>query len=217
MTRFNSFVLAALLALPLAAQAGSEPESIRGEIKREMANSRAEVRAELAKARAELESEDLSVGNGISFGKRSDSRRDADLPAAHITPAGAFVVDGKTVPTTAEQRRLLLAYRRQVLDVARAGIDVGEKAAMMALDVTDTSLFSLIAGAMTGSLERRIEKVVKQELQPLVATICSRLPAVMASEQALAGSLPQFQPYARLAQDDLDDCERELRRDLALR
>ena len=34
----------------LAAQAGSEPESIRGEIKREMANSRAEVRAELAKA-----------------------------------------------------------------------------------------------------------------------------------------------------------------------
>ena len=36
-------------------------------------------------------------------------------------------------------------------------------------------------------------------------------------EVTLAGSLPQFQPYARLAQDDLDDCERELRRDLALR
>jgi len=99
--------------------------------------------------------------------------------------------------------------------VAKAGIDGGERAAMAALQATDVSLFSLIVGGMTGSLERRVEALVKQHVEPMVAQICQQLPEVLASQQALAASVPQFQPYANMDQDDIDSCDSELRRDIA--
>ena len=39
---------------------------------------------------------------------------------------------------------------------------MGERAALLALDTVDRGLFSLIVSAMTGSLERRVEKAVKE-------------------------------------------------------
>ena len=56
---------------------------------------------------------------------------------------------------------------------------------------------------------------VQQNIQPMVLQICRRLPQVLDSQQALATSLPQFRPYATLERDDIDDCERGIRNDLA--
>ena len=214
---------AALLAccLPVAAMATDTGlAGIGAEVKREMASARAEVRADLAKARAELDQEDLKLGDSLSFGKRNKSGKraaDTELPPAHITRAGDLVIDGKTIAINAQQRRDLLSYRKQVISVAKAGIDGGEKAAMAALELTDTSLMALMFGAFTGSLERRVEKTVKQHIQPMVLQICHSLPELRASQQALAGSLPAFRPYATLEADDYKDCERDVRRDLAVR
>ena len=216
MNKIKTPFIALMLCLPLVAQAATGQESASAEIKREMANSRAEVRAEMNTARAELETENLSLGNSFNIGKRSQAKpSDKNLPDAHITPAGELVIDGKTVATNAQQRRLLLDYRGQVLSVARAGIDVGEKAAMAALQATDVSLFSLIVGGMTGGLERRIETLVKDHVEPMVTQICQQLPDVLVSQQALAASVPQFQPYANLDQEDIDNCDSELRHDIA--
>ena len=73
----------------------------------------------------------------------------------------------------------------------------------------------LLISAMTGGLERKIERVVTEQVQPAVLAICTRLPGVMASQQRLASSLPAFQPYANLEQSDIDNCEDEIRSEFA--
>lgn len=221
MNASKSLAIALLAALlPLGAQAaGSAPSATRSEIKREIAGARQEVRVEMAKARAELDSENLSLDKGLHFGK-SGKRKSADkesLPAAEITPKGDFLVDGKAVAVNARQRQQLLDYRGQIIELAKVGIDGGEQAAMAALDATDVSLFSLIVGGLSGNLERRVEASVKRHVEPLVRQICRRLPEVLESQQQLAANLPPFQPYANLEQDDIEDCERDIRNEFAAR
>ena len=74
-----------------------------------------------------------------------------------------------------------------------------------------------MVGAMTGSLERRIEKAVRETVEPGVRQICRSLPALMESQQRLSSSLPQFRPYATLEADDAKDCENDVRREFATR
>ncbi|KAF1710558.1 hypothetical protein CSC70_07820 [Pseudoxanthomonas kalamensis DSM 18571] len=211
-----AFALAALL--PLTAQAQETPSGIRAEIRQEMADARKEVREELANAKRELDTENLDVGNGLHFGRHDAAHDpDVDLPTAEITPEGDFLLDGKAVAITASQRRQLLTYRGLVIDIAKSGIDAGERVAYAALEATDVSLFSLIFGGLTGSLERKIERTVKQEIEPMVRDICRQLPKVYDSQQRLSASLPQFEPYATLEPDDAVDCEKEVRDELALR
>ena len=172
---------------PLAAHAGT----VRGEVAQDLADARAEVRADLAEERAKLENENLSLGDSLHFGKHDkhevERRR---TPKAEITPQGDLLVDGKAVAIDAAQRKQLLDYRAQVITLARTGIDAGE---------------------------RRVKATVVREIQPAVLQICRGLPQLRDSQQALAASLPEFRPYATLEQDDIDDCERDVRNDLAMR
>ena len=205
-----------LLALsPLAANAGT----VRGEVARDLADARAEVRADLAEERAKLENENLSLRDGLRFGRgdREDAAQRDALPEAEITANGDLIVDGKAVALDDGQRRQLRAYRGQVIALAKLGIDAGERAAMLAIDATDVGLFRLVFGAMTGSLERKVKATVVREIQPAVLQICRSLPALRDSQQALAGTVPEFRPYATLEEDDVADCERDVRRDLAMR
>lgn len=205
-----------ILALsPLAAHAGTT----RGEVARDLADARAEIRADLAQERAKLENENLSLGDTLRFGKESKAEADRRhaLPPGEITPAGDFLVDGKPVAIDAGQRAQLLAYRARVIDLAKTGIDAGERAAMLAIDATDVGMFRLFVSAMTGSLERKVKATVVREIQPAVLRICRGLPELRDSQQRLAASLPEFKPYATLEADDIDDCERDVRNELAMR
>ena len=205
-----------LAVLPLAAQAaGPAKGPIEREISTELAEARHEVRAELAAARAELDTENLDVGNSLHFGHAGAAAK--SLPKAEITPRGDFLVDGKAVAIDAGQRRQLLAYRAGVIDIARAGIDIGERSAQIAIDAVDRGLFSLIVGALTGSLEHKLEKTIKATVEPGVLQICRSLPSLLDSQQRLAASLPQFRPYATLEADDVADCENEVRNEFARR
>lgn len=206
-------------ALPLAAQAAAPNDgSVGAEISADLAEARQEVRRELAAARRELEAGNLQLNDNPRFGK-SDTRRarqDA-LPKAEITPKGDFLIDGKAVVIDARQRQELLRYRGQVIEIAKAGLDIGELSAQAALEAVDRGLFSLLVGAMTGSLERRVEKTVRQTIEPGVRQICRSLPALHDSQQRLSTSLPSFRPYATLDVDDAEDCEREVRQEFATR
>ncbi len=183
----------------------------------ELAEARKELRAELAQERAKLETGNLALGDSMRFGKPAGKSKAANLPKGEITPAGDLLIDGKPVAIDAGQRRQLLDYRREVIAVAQAGIAAGEKAALVALEATDVSMFQLIVGGLTGSLERRVEAVVQTELKPAVLQLCRRLPQLHASQQALAADLPAFRPYATLEGDAVAHCERDVARDLALR
>ena len=210
--RATALTLALCLALPLAAQAG--PSDIGSEVRQELADARKEMQAELAQARRELETENLRLDNSLDFAGKGRQER-ADLPPAEITPDGDFLIDGKAQPIDAEQRRQLLTYRGQVVGIALAGIDIGQKGAEAALEAVEGSWIGLVFRAMTGSLENRIEKVVREQVQPGVLAICRQLPAVMATQQRLSASLPQFRPYANLEAGDIAECEDDVRQEFA--
>lgn len=211
------FAVALLASAPLfGAQAHDTKSGIGAEIRQELADARKDVRVDLAKAKRELETENLRLGDNFRFGKHE--RADARLPRAEITPLGDFLIEGKAQAIDASQRRQLLAYRGQVIGIAKSGIDIGQRSAEAALDaIGNGSWVGLVFGAMTGSLERRVERIVKQEIEPGVRGICRQLPALMDSQQRLASSLPQFRPYATLEADDVDDCETQVRREFASR
>lgn len=214
----TAFALA--LCLPIAAwSAPPETGGVREEIRRDLEDARRDIRSDLARARAELETENLDVANSLQV--NGDGRRKAKtepkLPKAEITPQGDFLIEGEAVAIDSNQRRQLLGYRRMVIEVAKAGIDIGEVSALAAVDSVDRGVFSLMVGAMTGSLERRIERTVRNTVGPGVLLICDRMPALRDAQQQLASDLPAFRPYARLEAQDADDCRNEVRREFARR
>lgn len=206
--------------LPLAVQTANAGDTrIDNEISADLADARSEVRTELAAARRELDTGNLQLGDSLRFGT-SDARAshaDRALPQAEITPQGDFLIEGRPVAIDRHQRQELLLYRGEVIAIAKAGIDIGERSAQAALDAVDRGLFSLMFGAMTGSLERRIEKTVRETVEPGVRQICLSLPALRDRQQRLSVTLPAFRPYATLEAGDVEDCENELRREFASR
>lgn len=194
-------LLLCLLPVLPAQAAGTDPR-----LASELDEARAEVRVELDQARQALKTDNLRVDESLRFGDRHAGS--ADVPPAEITPQGDFRIDGEEVAINPSQRNALLAYRGQVIEIGMAGIDIGERSARVALEAVDTSMAALLFNAMSGRLERRIEKAVREDVEPAVAALCDKLPAVMASQQALALSLPAFQPYATLDADDIDACHR---------
>ena len=208
--------LALCLLSPLAVQAAeTAPTAVNAEIRQEMSDARQEVRTELANARREMRTKNLRIDNSLRFGDRKEATV-SDLPRAEITPEGDLLIEGKAQAIDAGQRAQLLAYRGQVVAIALAGIEAGERTANAALDaVGDSSWIGLMFSAMTGRLERDIERTVQQNLEPAMRDICRQLPMVMASQQQLASSLPQFQPYANLEPADVEDCETTIRHELA--
>lgn len=219
--KIRNAALSLCLLLPLAAQAGEPnpadtgPAGIGAEVSREMGEARREVAADLAQARHELQTGNLRIDNGLQFG-RHDNEDSEPAARAEITPQGDFLIEGEAQAIDAGQRRQLLAYRGQVVGIALAGIDLGQRTADAALaEVEDSSWVGLLFGAISGRLERRIEHVVKQELGAAMRDICRQLPAVRASQQQLASSLPQFRPYATLEAGDVEDCESTMQKEFA--
>jgi hypothetical protein len=215
MTLLRTTALCVCLALPLAAQARPSSSDDWTGIHQDLADARNEMHADLAESRRELETGNLQLNDNFVFSRHGHHDKSRSAVRAEITPAGDLLIDGKAQEIDAGQRQQLLAYRKQVVAVALAGVETGQVAAEAALDAVDGSWIGLVFGAMTGSLERRVERVVKQQIQPTVLAICRQLPALRESQQQLASSLPKFRPYATLEPRDIDDCEDDVRDEFA--
>ena len=210
--RVRPLLLVALLPLAAFAAPAQEPS---GALSASLAEAREEVRRELAGARIELETGNLELGQSLRFGTPAAPADATRLPRAEITPAGDFLVDGQAVAIDPQQRRQLLETRGRVIAIAVAGIGIGEQAAEVALASVDRGLFSLLANAMTGRLERQLQRTLRTTLEPGIVQLCGELPALFSSQQALVAGLPAFEPWATLREDEVHACESDLRREFA--
>jgi hypothetical protein len=61
-------------------------------------------------------------------------------------------------------------------------------------------------------MEARIEAKA-EELKQEAKVICTRLPALLDAQHKLAASVPEFKPYARMTQEDVDDCADDIDRE----
>ncbi|WP_246037209.1 DUF2884 family protein [Thermomonas fusca] len=162
-------------------------------------------------ARKELHEGNLSINgdininvNGKQFGKS-----DSQLPKAEISPQGDLLVEGKPVQTTAAQRQQLLTYRNQVLGIADAGMAIGSQGADLAGKALG-GVFGVIFGG--DQAEKEFEARMEAEGKKIEAEalkLCTQLPPLLASQQALAASLPAFKPYATMTKEDIDDCSKD--------
>ena len=161
----------------------------------------------MAEARAALEKENLKLNGkdgGLHIGRHGVGRQDPNLPPAEITPAGDFILDGKTLAINEAQRALVLEYRRRVLDVAGAGMSVGAKGADLGMHAAGEAMKGIFSGNMD-QVEHRIEAEAKK-LEADARLICQQMTPLLAAQTTLAASLPEFKPYANLEQADIDDC-----------
>lgn len=212
MTRIFTMAAAVLLSGLLLAGCTDRPAPQDGDAHRPQPESfiGRQVAESMAEARRKLDAESIRIDgnagvtiNGRSYRAGSDAN---DLPRAEITPDGELVIAGETIPATPGQRELLLDYRGHLIGLAQAGMEVGIQGADIAgsaLGGIGEALFGGEQGRKAYEARIRAEaERVKQEALKL----CTLLPPMLHSQQALAASLPAFAPYATMRQEDVDDC-----------
>lgn len=188
---------ATLLCLPLIACGGtsSTPDTTVG---KSVAEATSGVGQTVKEAMDDAR-KDIAQGNiKISADKQ---------PRAEITPDGRLLVGGKEVPADEAQRRQLLEYRGHVVAIAMDGMDVGLAGAKLGASAAGEALKGIFSGDSEG-IEKRINAEA-EKIEAQAKRICNRMPAMLASQQALAASLPAFRPYATMDQSDVDDCGKD--------
>lgn len=199
MNRFLLPFLLALTCLP-ALSACSQPESgdtdsgLLAQIGTELSEG---MQQAAEQARQELATENIDISD------------ETDPHSASITPKGDLLIDGQPVEITADQRQLLLEYRGHIVAIAQAGIAIGMRGASLGADALSRALASAFTG-QTEKLEAKMEAKGEALARQAQTLVCGRLPAMLATQQALAAALPEFAPYADMTQQDVDDCEVDL-------
>lgn len=125
-------------------------------------------------------------------------------PRAEISAKGDFIVDGKQVPVTDQQRALLVAYHRELGGIADAGIATGKEGAKLA----GKAVGAVVRGIFSGNpdqIDREMEAEGKK-IEAHAMKICDHLPGLYKAQQDLAAALPAFQPYAGMELDDVAEC-----------
>jgi hypothetical protein len=151
----------------------------------------------------DADSRQLATGN-VTLTADSDN-----VPKAAITPQGDFLIAGKPVALTPQQRKEVLAYRAQYIEIAREGIAIGHEG----VEAGRRAVVPMVFAALFGASDDEIEASMKKQLAGVrddAMKLCGRLPALMAAQRKLAADLPAFQPYATLKQKKIDGCREDV-------
>lgn len=215
MNRIRTLVVALLASIPLLAC--SEPpappappastagnDSPKGMIGRQVEKA-------IAEARQELRTGNISISDGFNINVNGHEihSKDANLPKAEISPQGDLLIEGKPVAVNAAQRQQLLAYRGRIIGIAEAGMAIGVQGADIAGEALTGVVGAIFGGKEGGqAFEQRMEAQGKK-IEAEAVKLCTQLPGLLSTQQALATSLPAFKPYARMTQEDIDDCGKD--------
>jgi len=166
-------------------------------------------------AHKELAEGNISVGgtgssgvsiNGFRFGSEADGN--SGLPKAEISPQGDLLIDGKAVTVDDAQRQLVLAHRANVIAIAEAGMAIGMQGAQLGAAAAKGAITSALAGKGEEFEARMQAEAAKIEAEAV--KLCDHMPALLASQQALAAAVPAFQPYATMDASDVEDCRKDI-------
>lgn len=209
--------LALVLLLPLAAcgQSGSQPGDTHnaasankdiGEPTSSVIGT--EIQKGMQEAERELVSKNIDVNNVHVSGNHHHD--DDTHPKAEITPQGDLLIAGKKVAATPAQQTLLLDYRKQIVGIAEAGMDIGTRGADLGINAAKQAMW----GALSGKSDEDIEAAIKPQtdrIEASAAKLCQRMPDLLAVQQELAAAMPEFRPYATMQQKDIDDCGKNMK------
>lgn len=129
-----------------------------------------------------------------------------DAGQASIAANGDLRIDSRLVAVGAAQRQLLKTYYASAQGIGREGKSVGKAGASMAGHTVGDVLSNLFSGH-----PERIDHDVKKRTDDLlarVALICDGLKSLRDTQQALAGQLAPFRPYATIKASDVEHCAR---------
>ncbi len=203
----NTLAIAVLGCLPLLAACDGQrdsnaPPPTAGQPTSALGNI---VKSATDEARKKLQTENISISDGMHIQVNGHSiRRPEGKAKAEITPAGDLLIDGRPVTVDAQQRALLLQYRQHIIGIAGAGMDIGVQGADLGMKAASEA----ISGIFNGNADK-VEDRIKPETQKIEAAaehLCDLLPPVLATQTALAASLPEFRPYATMTATDISDC-----------
>lgn len=162
----------------------------------------AEIEQSLAEANAEIDQAERLIAEE-NMQLEADGRPDAE-----ITPEGDLLIGGKSVALSADQRALLAAHRTQLVGIATEGVQIGRQGVDLAGKAMKSALFAVLTGH-----EARFERKMEAEASKIEASalkLCDRLPALLASQNAVAEAVPEFKPYARMDQSGIAECARDV-------
>lgn len=199
-------ILAFAAVLPLAA-CGEKPAPAGNGASQPTTFIGSKVQQAMDKAKAELDTKNISIGNnGVNINVNGRKiKGDDNLPKAEITPQGELLIEGAKVAATPEQQALLKQYRGELIEVAKAGMDIGAQGADLGMKAASEALKGLFSGDDDKTIEKRVEAEA-EGIKAAAKQLCGRLPALLASQQKLAAALPEFRPYATMDQSDIEDC-----------
>lgn len=181
-----------LLAMSLAA-CGSHSEAVA---EAQVVSSKGLIANAMDKAKQEMIKGNLSLSRG------------SDGKLAEITPQGDLLIAGDAIAITDAQRKLLLTYREQVLMVAALGMDLGAQGAELGTRAALDAVKSVF-GSDGEDVKQRI-KAEAEAMRVSAAAMCDLLPQLLKTQEALTASLPAIAPYARMHQQDIVQCRRDL-------
>ena len=142
--------------------------------------------------------------SGSLLGGKDITLNASGHPKVKVTAAGDFIVDGKPVDLTAEQRALVLAYRAEIDGIARKGMDIGKQGAAFGVSTAAAALRGAFAGDNADTqakIEAEAERFKQQAL-----SICDNVAATKQAQDRLSAALPAFAPYANIEVADITDC-----------
>lgn len=213
--------LALVLLLPLAAcgqsrQADSQPgvadnvtQAIKdADQKTSPSMISGEIQKAMQEAKQELATKNIDV-DSVHFGDGQSRDKDSRTKA-QITPQGELLIEGKKVTATPAQQALLLDYRKQIVGIAEAGMDIGAEGADLGIKAAKEGVW----GALTGKSDKDLEAAIKPQtdrIQAAAAKLCLRMPDLLTTQQKLAAAMPEFRPYATMQQKDVDDCGKDMK------
>ena len=131
-----------------------------------------------------------------------------DAPTATVTEDGALRVGSRDIAVNPAQRQLLRSYYGDAERIGHQGVAIGKAGARMAggtIGDVFKNLFSGHPDRIDSDVNRRTDKLLAK-----VQGICNGLQSLQSTQDALAGQLAAFRPYARLHASDIDKCHADI-------
>ena len=125
-------------------------------------------------------------------------------PDAIVSSDGTLRIDGQPIAVTPDQQGQLKLY----FDAAIALHDDALATGAAGLATAGTAISSVVAGLASGDTDNIDAKVEAQaaKVEMRAAKVCAGLAELYARQQALAGSLDAFRPYATIDAQAPEDC-----------